>query len=525
MYRSTTFLSKKKKKRAHKELPDKVMEGLVTMDTTSTRMYSPHAIAALTPLVPSHDAGLPPNSISPADGLDAKLPPMVTHDANVDEAEAGLHAPRVVNKEDKVSVTRSPEDESERAEELSLNPSKAVAEQPEDGPSPPLVRKQGELLVEAANTERSDECPTRHEGPTLLAPANARPPDMMELRRPSQEAVSSEELSVLLHPPESAAAHTQHTPALDAFPVHSPSRSSSEREIRLRWKPPDCEKESKWHACYAVNNRLQPSAMEHLPPPGTAFRLSISRSPLAYMAQANSPRLLNVKVIWQARCKPPDVLDAIQQCSTTVISAKSDTSVKRSPSPGTTLALPKLLLASSAQAINPCHLNNELAYRVRKPPDATGHWLLDEAINKTDVRGRQGRLPGSWAASTRFPVAASLLALSAQTTGPCHWKNELAWRVRELPGAMERWLLDEAVNKMEGGLRRGHLPESRPTFTPSPACQSAHPLPLLRDDCPPHLPWFPRGIRHPTPTERTGFEPPVQVLQIMCYKKNTCQVN
>ena len=475
----------------------RLAQEVVSEGTTSAALGSPDAIAGPSPYMPKLDSNLPLSSIPHASPIDA-----------------GLLALRAINKEDKASVKRSPENGSKRATELSPNAFKVVAEQPEDGPNLPLVRKQGELLVEAANTERSDERPTRREGPTLLAPANARPPDMMELRRPSQEAVSSEELSVLLHPPESAAAHTQHAPTLDAFPAQSPSRSSSEHEIRLRWKPPDCEKESKWHTCYAVNNRLQPSAMEHLPPPGTAFRLSVLRSSLAYMAQANSPHLLNVEVIWRARCKLPDVLDAIRQCSTTVISAKSDTSAKRSPSPGTMLAPPKLLLASSAQVINPCHLNNELTYQVRKPPDATGHWLLDEAINKTDVRGGQGRLPGSWAASTRFPVAASLLASPAQTTGPCRRKNELAWRVRELPGAMERWLLDEAVNKMEGGLRRGHLPESRPTFAPSATCQSARPLPLLRDDRLPHLPWFPRGIRHPTPTERTGFEPPVQILQI-----------
>ncbi|KAF8689331.1 hypothetical protein AX14_003368 [Amanita brunnescens Koide BX004] len=281
------------------------------MDTMSARMYSPYAIAALMLLIASHDAGLPPNSISPADGLDAKILPMVTHDANVEEAEAGLHGPRVVNKEDKVSMTCSPEDKSERAEELSLNPSKAVAEQSKDSPSLPLVRKQGELLDKAANTKCLDECPTHHEGPALLVPVNARPPDVMELRRPSQEAISSEELSVLLHPPESAAAHTQHTPTLDAIPAHSPSRSSPEHEIQLRWKPPNCEKELKQHSCYAVNNRLQPSAMKRLPPPGTAFRLSVLRSSLAYIAQANSPRLLNVEVIWQACCKLPNILDAI----------------------------------------------------------------------------------------------------------------------------------------------------------------------------------------------------------------------
>ena len=134
--------------------------------------------------MPKLDSNLPLTSIPPASPIDA-----------------GLLALRVINKEDKASVKRSPENGSKRATELSPNAFKVVAEQPEDGPNLPLVRKQGELLDEAANTKRSDERPTRREGPTLLAPANARPPNMMELRRPSQEAVSSEELSVLLHPP------------------------------------------------------------------------------------------------------------------------------------------------------------------------------------------------------------------------------------------------------------------------------------------------------------------------------------
>ncbi|KAF8661998.1 hypothetical protein AX14_007131, partial [Amanita brunnescens Koide BX004] len=350
--------------RAHKELPDKVMEGLVTMDTTSARMYSPHAIAALMPLVPSHDAGLLPNSISPADGLDAKILPTATHDTNVDEAKAGLHGPQVVNKEDKASVTRSPEDESVRAEELSLKPAKAAPGQPEYGPDLPSMGKQ-ELLIGAANVKCSDEHPPYCEAPTLPVPVDPDLPKAADAKRPSQEAVNKIEMSILLRSPESPVALT---PPMLADPLlaHGPPRSNQESEFRLRWKPPDTGKRSTQHSYQAINNRMQQSATRHSPPPGAAYMLPVSRYSPAYVTQpilpcrqslppshttsivshntnanaekhlpilticltppicqhasawASLPRLLNVEVVWRARCKPPDMFDATPQCSTTV---------------------------------------------------------------------------------------------------------------------------------------------------------------------------------------------------------------
>ena len=431
--------------RAHKELPDKVMEGLVTMDTMSARMYSPHAIVALMPLVPSHDAGLLPNSISPADGLDAKILPTATHDANVDEAKAGLHGPQVVNKEDKASMTHSPEDESVRAEELSLKPAKAAPGQPEYGPDLPSMGKQ-ELLIGAANVKCSDEHPPYCEAPTLPVPVDPDLPEAADAKRPSQEAVNKIEMSILLRSPESPVALT---PPMLADPLlaHGLPRSNQEPEFRLRWKPPDTGKRSTQHSYQAVNNRMQQSATRHSPPPGAAYMLPVSRYSPAYVTQpilpcrqslppshttsivshntnanaekhlpilticltppicqhasawASLPRLLNVEVVWRARCKPPDMFNATPQCSTTVISARSDMSVKRSPFHRVTLALPNLPLTSSARVISPCHLNNELVYRVRKPPDTAGHRLLEEAVNKIRSKGEQSYSPVSRHAS------------------------------------------------------------------------------------------------------------------------------
>ena len=126
--------------RAQKKPPDKVMED-VSMNTTSAITHSPYAIAVLTPLVPSPDAGFLLASVFPANDLDTGNLPTVTHDTYVDKVEAGLHTLQVVSEGIEVSVTRSLENKPERAEELSLSPSKAVVEQPEHGPSLPLVTR------------------------------------------------------------------------------------------------------------------------------------------------------------------------------------------------------------------------------------------------------------------------------------------------------------------------------------------------------------------------------------------------
>ena len=219
-------------------------------------------------------------------------------------------------------------------------------------------------------------------------------------------------MSTLLCSPESPVALMPPTLA-DPLPAYSLPRSSLELEFRLRWKPPDCGKESKRHACHAVNNRPQPSAMEHLPPPGTAFRLSVLRSSLAYIAQANSPRLLNVEVIWRARCKPPNATGTIQRQSAIVISARISTSAIHSLVYGVALTQPVPPFAHSAQVNTARRRDDELVWQLRKPADVsdvmTGRWLLDEVVNKREEGRRRGRSlvqrsesPPSWPTSPSF---------------------------------------------------------------------------------------------------------------------------
>jgi hypothetical protein len=185
--------------RAQKKPPDKVMED-VSMNTTSAITHSPYAVAALTLLVPSRDAGCPQISTSPANGIDTENLPTVTRDTYVDKAGAGLHALQVVSEGIEVSVTCSPENKPERAEELSLSPSKAVPRQPKHGPDLPLAGKQEVLLVEAANIERSDEHSLYRKGPTSPIVVNHEPANVADVKRPTQEVVSTTEKSVLLHP-------------------------------------------------------------------------------------------------------------------------------------------------------------------------------------------------------------------------------------------------------------------------------------------------------------------------------------
>ncbi|KAF8650112.1 hypothetical protein AX14_008626 [Amanita brunnescens Koide BX004] len=411
----------------------------ISKNASSLASHLPCAKVAFTPLVPRSDSDLPPTSVSPASPNDG--------------GQQGLN---VINKGIKASMTHSPEDEAERAEELSLNLSKAAIEQPEHGSSLPLRGKQEELLVEAANVECSDEHPSYREAPALPVLVDPDPSDGANAKWPSQEAVSNIEMSVVLRSPESPAALTPPTLA-DPLPAYSLPRSSLELEFRLRWKPPDYEKESKRHACYAVNNKLQPSVIEHLTLPGTALTLSVSRSSLAYVTRAipsrrpsflsslqvreqrnvitrrraakivnnnstsqsaglnkrsrtheaafmllifplASPRQveaasrLGTELIWCARYKPHDVMGTIQQLSDGIGLYMS---TARSPLYEAVRAIPVRLLLFLTRTVNPCRPNNELVGRVRKPPDVTECWLLDEAVNKTGNGGRRGSSPVS----------------------------------------------------------------------------------------------------------------------------------
>ena len=306
--------------------------------------------------------------------------------------------------------------------------------------------------------------------PRLTPPVLASPesPNVADAKRTNQEVVSA---AILLHSPESSAALMPPTLA-DPLPAYALPRSSQELEARLHRKPPDHGEGSTWLTYHAVNDRTQPSIIKRLPPPGAASMLSITTFSPAYITQAAPLRHMSIEVIWQTRCRLPNVMDTVQQLSAGANNAG------HSPLYGVVLMLPVFLRTSSARVNNPCRLNDELVSRVRKPPDVTERWLLDEAVNKTGNRGIRGSSPvprpelaplacshSLWPASTRSAAVVSLLAPLVQVTEPCHWKDKLAWRVLKLPEVTKHWLLEEAINKTMKEGRWERLPAAGPTST------------------------------------------------------------
>ena len=93
---------------------------------------------------------------------------------------------------------------------------------------------------------------------------------MANVQQPDQEAVSKEEPSVLLHSRESVTALTLHmSMPVNSYQAYSLPGSNAELEFRLCWKPPDTKEGLKRHAYHAVSNRMRPSAIKHLPSPGS----------------------------------------------------------------------------------------------------------------------------------------------------------------------------------------------------------------------------------------------------------------
>ena len=103
-------------------------------------------------------------------------------------------------------------------------------------------------------------------------------------------------------------------------------------------------------------------------------------------------RCLSAERIWRTRYKPPNEMGTVQCPSAEVISTKNNTSVRCSLLYNAVLVLP-ILLASSGRIINTHCRNDELVWRVRKPPNITGRRLLLEAINKIKGGRERAHLP------------------------------------------------------------------------------------------------------------------------------------
>ena len=93
-------------------------------------------------------------------------------------------------------------------------------------------------------------------------------------------------------------------------------------------------------------------------------------------------------------------------------------------------ALPVRPLVTSTQAVNLRRLNDELVGRVRKPPDVSEHWLLEEVINKNKREGRQTSLPVSRPMAISFVCGRQCTAfalLPADCFARCHFSMVSAW--------------------------------------------------------------------------------------------------
>ncbi|KAF8663669.1 hypothetical protein AX14_006832 [Amanita brunnescens Koide BX004] len=378
--------------RAPKEPPNKAMED-VSMNSTSAKRHLPNNIATFPLLTPESNPGLPSALISPASPNDI-----------------GRHMLNVFNKEEEANATCSPEVEHEGL------------------PSVKIPNGRQELLMEAAEEFKcSDEHASRCQGPTIPVLASLEPPDTADAKRPKQEVVSTAARGLLLPSPASSMASTPPTFATptDPPPAYSLPRSSLELEFRLRWKPPDCEKESKRHACYAVNNRLQPSVIEHLPLPGTALTLSISRSSLAYVTRAIPPRRPSFPSSLQVREQRSVI---IRRCAAKIVNNSSTSQSaglnKRSPTHEAAFMLLIFLLASPRRVEAASHAGAKLVWCARyKPHDVMGAiQQLSAGIISADPYVSARRLP-SYEAVRAIP--ARLLAFSTRAVNPRRPNNEL----------------------------------------------------------------------------------------------------
>ena len=419
--------------RACKDPPDKPVEtdarqigqDIVSVNTTSVALHSPDNLATFELLVPESEPSPPSTSVSPAspnNDLISKEDQLIVTQTRYNnetyKVEIETHEYRRVlddvNGGNEASGTRLHKVENEDVKPLHSYAGPVTHQPVPMDTSPPIVKTQGgeDELLEAAEVRCPKDWELAHRVPEHSEPRDTA---INLCQWASQEVVNKTRSSVLTHSREYDVALTLPTPApANALPPYSRSRSSPTPESRLRWKPPDTGEDSSRHAYRAVNDRLQPSAIEHLLRHGAAAPPPVTRLSFAHITKVVPPccprlppswqiytlpawtgthRLLSVELVWRARCKPPNIGGETQQPSTTVVSANDNTGATRPPLHGAALRLPVLSLASPARVINTRRPHNELGWRVRKPPDATGRWLLIEAINKTEEGQKRGHLP------------------------------------------------------------------------------------------------------------------------------------
>ena len=255
-------------------------------------------------------------------------------------------------------MTCSPEDESKRAEEPSLNPAKAVSGEPEDGPDLPLAGKQEELLVEAANIECSDKHSLYRKGSALPVFANHEPTDVADAKQLLKKS---------LVPQGRAYCYTHrhhlqpscHLNLCLCWSNRFSPHSSPELKSQLRWKPPDTGAHLTWHTYHAISDRIQLSAGKRSPAPRKASMPSVSRSLLAYFTQAVPPRRQDLPLGWCISI-PPAGIQMVRQRTVSTINYNTDVSTEKHSPMSTVHFMQPLHQHTTAGASSPRLLNGEL---------------------------------------------------------------------------------------------------------------------------------------------------------------------
>ena len=139
----------------------------------------------------------------------------------------------------------------------------------------PIMKTRGgeDKLLEATEVHFPNEMELTHRVPEESKPRDAAN-DIFQW--PSQEAISSEDLSAFLHSPEPTAALTPPTTATTLVsppPAHLFHWPRVELESRRR-KPPNQEEGSRWLP-YIVNERVRTSVIKHSPSHGVVLTLPI----------------------------------------------------------------------------------------------------------------------------------------------------------------------------------------------------------------------------------------------------------
>ena len=246
----------------------------------------------------------------------------------------------------------------------------------------------------------------------------------------NQEVVSEHTMSVIVHSQEPAVALTPHMPMPVSPPlVYSHHRSSQEPEFWLRWKPPDTGEDMKWHACHAVSDTPQPSAMKHSPPNGM-HPIPLLTDP-THEECLRRPNKEPAHRVLEGPKPPKAAINLCQGAGQEVIGEEDSRILLHPLCSAAAFTMHMSMLVDLTPAHSLPYPSMELEFQCRKPPDCRGEgWLAYNAINEkvqTSVI-KHSPLHGTVLILSNTPPA-------CQGWAETHYllNTELAWHARSKP--------------------------------------------------------------------------------------------